>query len=104
MGAEFESRIVKDRDRGEIEKTWSESIKQSLYDNGHSGYSGTIAEMPDGIDWEDHEFDSRDKAEEHLQDNHNKWDKAMAVSFYRPCDDDKTKNEKWWIIGGWCSS
>jgi len=103
MGAEFNVRRFDDEPKEEIEKKWNAAIEQAKYDYGHSGYTGSIAEMPSGINWQDDvHFEDRSDAEEYLEENHNKWDRAMAVSYTAVMKDDSTS--KRWLIGGWCSS
>jgi len=61
------------------EKAFSSAVQEALYDHGHSGYSGTIAEkdgfkmqtVPDGVSINDH-------IERTLEDN-DKWGPAFCI-------------------------
>jgi hypothetical protein len=98
MGTNLNYRSYKDNVGKEtILKYWNAAVENCLYENGHS-YSGGIGMLGDGVDsWHDKEFDSASEADDWLANNHQKWDGAMAVSFFNK------KREKYWIIGGWCS-
>ena len=98
MGAEFNCYVFADKQgRKKIEAAWSNAVETSLYERGHS-YSGCIGMLGKDINWLDKEFADKDEAEEFLSDNHQKWQCADAVAFK------DSKGEKFWLIGGWCSS
>ena len=79
-----------------ITERWNYAVEESLYESGHS-YSGEIGMLGKGICWLDKNFLLEDDAEEYISENHEKWSKAIAVSFSKD-------NKKFWLIGGWCSS
>ena len=99
MGAEFNSHVFADKQgKKKIEQVWNSAVEDSLYESGHS-YSGAIGMLGKGIaNWHDKEFASQDEAQEFLSDTQQKWQQADAVSFKN------VKGEKYWVIGGWCSS
>ncbi len=97
MGATNIEDIAPDtKPRAEIIKEWNEQVQQSLYEDGHS-YSGCIGMFGNGIEpWADKGFTTRSAASDYLLDTHNKWSRAMAVSFWE-------NDKKFWLIGGWVS-
>ena len=81
----------------EIKELWKDAVAQSCYESGHS-YSGEIGMLGPNIKtWRDLNFGDRNVADEYICDHHQKWDGAMAVTFFH-------RGEKYWLIGGWCSS
>lgn len=97
MGATTDYRSIKDADRKTIKEKFAEACEEARYDHGHGGYTGTIAEMHGIKEFADLNCDSRNAAEDHISDHHEKWDDAMAVSYRN------SKGEKFWLVGGWCS-
>lgn len=99
MGAEFDSRRYPDSlGIKKITEAWASDVETAAYEYGHGGYTGTIAEFTNSISWQrDRVFDNAEKAEEWLEDNHNKWDNAMAVLYQQ-------NGTLMWMIGGLCSS
>jgi phage gp16-like protein len=102
MGASFDSREY-DYSLGKekIEKLWETEVESSLHESGHS-YSGGIGMLGSTIaPWQDKDDSyiklTRQEAFDFISDNHQKWDCAMAVSFFH-------EGKKKWLIGGWCSS
>lgn len=97
MGANLQVHTIKDSlGRERITEMWNAAVEESLYEDGHS-YSGGIGMLEGPITWVDKNFSSYEEAEEYIDENHEKWDPAMAVSYTR--DD----GVKFWAIGGWCS-
>ncbi len=98
MGADFNSHSFKDSiGRDAITKAWIAEVDTSLYESGHN-YSGGVGMLGHSIEWiEMPPCENRDTAQEWLMDKHQKWDGAMAVSYHE-------NGEKFWLIGGWCSS
>jgi hypothetical protein len=88
--------------RAEVTKAFDEARDQAAWENGHGGYSGTIAELHGSITWVDRSLKSDDEAIDYLDEHHRKWDGPMAVSFmYSP---GKGKRRlKGWVVGGLCS-
>jgi hypothetical protein len=96
MGAIFNSVVYEKDDRAAIQKEWNASVEQSLYDSGFA-YSGEIGMLAGDIKWQDKKLETAAQAEEYLEDHHEKWEPAMAVSFLKD-------GAKHWMVGGWCSS
>lgn len=97
MGATNVTRTYKfSTPRDEIEKNFNAQVDTSLYEDGHS-YSGAIGMFGHGIArWADLDLADENAADDWLLETHQKWDRAIAVSFRRD-------GEKWWLIGGWVS-
>ena len=50
--------------------------------HGNDTYAGHIGIMPSGINFVERKaFENEEQAREYLEDNHKKWDRAMAVPF-----------------------
>ena len=80
-----------------IKESWKNQVEQSLYEDGHS-YSGTIGMLGTTVaKWVDRCWPSVDDAYDFISNTHQKWEPAIAVSYLY-------EGEKWWLIGGWCSS
>jgi hypothetical protein len=79
-----------------IKKLWDGAVAQSRYEDGHS-YSGQIGMLGGIRSWNDLNLPDMAAADEYISENHEKWQAAMAVSY-------TDKGEKYWLIGGWCSS
>lgn len=92
MGAEYQSVTFTLASKEEIAKMWAKDVEQSLYEHGHC-YSGGIGMLGPDIQWRGEKFDSPDKADKFIEDNHQKWEPPMAVAF-----------SGGWVVGGWCSS
>lgn len=81
MGANLSTRTYKIEDKEEIKKQFAEDVMQSLASDGNS-YSGEIGMLGSVIiSWKALESGTQDQAEQYIEDHHNKWDGAMAVSF-----------------------
>lgn len=81
MGASFNS-VVLTGTKAEVTVKWRGEVEQARYENGNGGYSGSFAEMGDGIDFHDTVmFETQNKAEEYISDKHSKWDGPIAVRF-----------------------
>jgi len=96
MGASTDTRTLKDEDRKGIVEKWDSAVEASQYEDGHS-YSGCIGMLDGSPQFKDLNLESGDEAEEYIEENHDKYDSPMAVSFTKD-------NQKYWVIGGWCSS
>ena len=80
-----------------IKELWKNDVEMSLHEDGHS-YSGEIGMLGTKIaSWIDLNK-SQEKAYEYIETYHQKWNPALAVSFVG------VKGDKYWLIGGWCSS
>jgi hypothetical protein len=99
MGAELNCYSFKDSiGRDAITKTWERIVSDSLYEDGHS-YSGAVGMLGNTITWIDMPpCENRETAQEWLSDKHQKWSNAIAVPYHH------SGGEKFWLIGGWCSS
>jgi len=102
MGGEFDSRTYKGKHtKKEIEELFKKDIKEALYEYGHRGYTGTIAEHGHGkvkIEWSKKVVANEARAEEIIHDEQDsKWDSPVGV-FY------KSVEGKGCVVGGWCSS
>lgn len=100
MGAELSYRIHNDGPKAVIAKHFSEAVLACQHENGHC-YSGGIGMLGEIDRWQDKELPGFEDAEDFLANNHQKWDGAMAVSYFAQTNDEPTKK---WVIGGWCSS
>lgn len=95
MGGHPDYRIYDTQDRAEVEKRWKADQKQAAHDNGHDAYAGTIATMRGGIAaWYDKSLATEDEAVEFLLSHHNKWDPAVAVSFFLTSKEKDAAREK----------
>ena len=102
MGAEFDSGFINDPELKltdkEIEVKAEEVFQESAYQNGHGGYTGSLAEKTDGgvSIHRDIEFNGTEEAYRHVQNNleDDKWDQPHAVPV----------KGLGWFVGGWCSS
>jgi ABC-type Fe3+-citrate transport system substrate-binding protein len=97
MGANVDTVIIADVPRKKIKKLFENAAEEARYENGHGGYTGTIAEISTIGKFVDQELSGVLLAEEYITENHDKWSQAMAVSYL-------TKDGlKRWLVGGWCS-
>lgn len=103
MGAE----VFMDVGRGKtVEKAFNQLVEDARYENGHGGYTGTIAEKTDYKSATSKVFESKqeafDFAEKLMEDgNHwsdDKWGPAAYVSFK------DNKGEICYLFFGWASS
>ena len=103
MGAEwFEHSVPKTDTVDTPEKAFRAAVDEALWDHGHSGYTGTMAEkhdwkwimVPDGKDWKEHAEDVYQYDE--LSD---KWGPAGCIEMQEP---DGTVTG--WLFLGWASS
>jgi hypothetical protein len=81
MGASLQSCTFRSQNRSEIERKWNSAVEQSRQEDGTS-YSGCIGMLGTGIAcWHDKKFNSLNEADEFLSDEHDKWERAIAVSY-----------------------
>ena len=81
MGAEFNYYVYKG-DKSKLEDYHREEQQDQCLQFGNDSYAGHIGVMPSGIDFVKRKpFASASEAREYLEDNHNKWDCAMAVPY-----------------------
>ena len=97
MGAETDYRILDGKlSVPELRKAWSAEVQEALYEHGHGGYTGTIAEdNGDPIKVKEHVLvQSIDDAHEWLNDNAEKWKASIAIKAIGY--DEEVK----WVVGG----
>lgn len=99
MGCEFICGIIPKTQyptKSDVQRVLQENIEQALWDYGHSGYTGSLAEA-DGIEVTNRKFNSIEEAEDWLDDpnmnNAPKWGPIVVV---------QTDDE--WVYGANCSS
>lgn len=101
MGASTSFRRFKaDLGLDKIKQLWTAAVEQSLYEDGHQ-YSGEIGMLGSKVaQWHEPAFEgpeAENQAYTFIEEHHEKWRPAIAVSFIK-------NGEKYWLIGGWCSS
>lgn len=94
MGAQFEVNRAY-ADRANLVLVHDDFKREALYDHGHAGYTGTIAESP-GLTIEDQEFPTEDAAREWLEENARKWENTLAVHVQAP----DGPGGSYWLFGG----
>ena len=98
MGAAFNYRVFEgDLSPSEIKSKWQAEVQEELYESGHGGYTGTIAECS-GLSNANKVCGSVDEAVGYLEETASKWGDSKAVKVVRP---DKGVL---WVCGGWYSS
>ena len=101
MGGEFDSRTYEGKHtKAQVLKLFKADVKEALHDEGHKGYSGTIAEKGHSkvvIKWIDTKVATEERAEKLISNGNGNWDEAMGV-FYENLE------EQGCVVGGWCSS
>jgi len=101
MGGEFDSRDYEGKHtKAEILRLFHADVEIALYDNGHRGYTGTIAEKGHKevtIKWIDKVVATPERAEELINKQSDKWEEAMGV-FYKSVEGEGC------VVGAWCSS
>jgi hypothetical protein len=82
MGANMDCRTFRMNDRKKIEKEWASKVEDSRHEDGTS-YSGCIGMLGTKIaKWHDLKLASENKAHEYISEHQEKWEPAIAVSFY----------------------
>lgn len=80
MGANLSTIAYRTEDKEEIKKQFAADVCHSLASDGNS-YSGEIGMLgPNISSWKDN-FGTQAQAEDYIDNNHQKWNGAMAVSF-----------------------
>lgn len=101
MGGCFDSRTYEGKyTKDEILTLFKTDVEKALYDHGHMGYSGTIAEKGHEtvtIKWLTKKFATPERAEKYIQENHEKWEPCMGA-FYESIEGEGC------VVAGWCSS
>ena len=98
MGACFDGVTIRAKDDREAVAKCIQAIKDSRWDNGHGGYSGTLAEA-DGSVIVNKTFDDTSSAWEYLEDTAEKWGPAIGVKVKG-----ETEGDTLYVFGAWCSS
>lgn len=97
MGAEYCEKIFKVDTKDALHNAFRDYHRELCYDNGHSGYTGTMAECP-GLQILDITFNNPGDARDYVEQKAQKWDPAIAVRY-------KNKDGKiYYYVGAWCSS
>ncbi len=96
MGAETDYRVLDGSLEGAaLRQAWAAEVEQALYDNGHGGYTGSIAEdSGDPIKIKDLSFETIDAAGQWLDENAEKWGPSIAVKAVDHAF------EPVWVVGG----
>jgi hypothetical protein len=97
MGACFDGVSVRSDNERDAVALCYQAIKDSQWENGHGGYSGTLAEANGAEIDRSQVFTSFGDAEEYLEDVAQKWGPAVGV---RVEIDDRVS----YFFGAWCSS
>jgi hypothetical protein len=96
MGACFDSTFLKSHDVAAAKEEFRRVCEDRAWECGHGGYTGTLAETHGRISFfHSLEFDSRDDAEDWIDENADKWGPALAV---------RIKGMDGWFAGAICSS
>ena len=88
----------------EVRTKHDEAVRECQYNSGHGGYTGTLAEKIDGVEFPtlpsrlNGVLPSRHAAEQWVLEHNEKWGPSFAVR----CTGEDGK--EWWIVGGGCSS
>ncbi|HUS51713.1 MAG TPA: hypothetical protein VMZ91_16215 [Candidatus Paceibacterota bacterium] len=97
MGACYDSVFIEDKglklSNKELNSEWIEIQEQKCYDYGHAGYTGTLAEKINMTIHKDKVFNTKEEAEEWIEENNDKWENADCVKI----------KDQGWLIGGICS-
>ena len=96
MCACFDSARVYAEDNSEAITKMDAVIEESRWENGHGGYSGTLAEAT-GACIDSREFETDDGAESYLVDIAQKWGPAVGVKV-KPLN-----GSPYYLFGAWCS-
>jgi hypothetical protein len=99
MGACFDGTVIRDaKNDSEAVSMCYQAIKDSQWENGHGGYSGTLAEA-NGAEIDSRKtFNSSDDAWEYLEEVAEKWGPAVGVKVN--LEDGNTV----YVFGALCSS
>lgn len=97
MGACYDCATVNTTDPSEAVRQMGHVISDSQYENGHGGYSGTLAEAQGAV-ISGLEFTSYADAEEYVEEHARKWGPALGV-LVTP-----ESGEPFYYFGACCSS
>jgi hypothetical protein len=79
MGAEFNSTRLKAKSIVEARKEFAEIRDHAAFENGHGGYTGTFAEVHQGLNMTNKSFTTDSEARDWLEENAEKWGPALGV-------------------------
>lgn len=91
MGATHDFRTYDTSDRESVRKQFEQACDSARRSDG-TEYPGTIAALTTIVSWEDRKLASEAEAIAYLEDHHQKWQDAMAVSFH--IAEEVTKEDK----------
>jgi hypothetical protein len=95
MGANFETMVLPgDLTPDQVLIRFDSAQDQDRYENGHS-YSGGFG-MASGLTFTGLKFESREAAEDHLDEACKKWEAALAVQF-------TADGHPFWMISALCA-
>ena len=94
MGANLQTRTLKDKPLPKLIAEWQGMVEDSLNQHG-SSYSGDIGMLRGRPLFKSLSQDSQREASDLIADQHEKGQPPIAVSF-------TDKGVKYWEIGGWC--
>ena len=98
MGAQFDGTVIRNaKNETEAIQMCHQAIKDSAWENGHGGYSGTLAEAHGATIDRSKTFDNTDDAWEYLEEVAEKWGPAVGVKV-------TLENETVYVFGALCSS
>jgi len=83
MGAAFCCLTYNFSHKEEVKTAFDFDVQRSLTQSG-SEYSGEIGMLQKISAWKDLRLATQEEAEKFIENNHEKWDGAMAVSFHIP--------------------
>ena len=92
MEADFQQTLIR-CEKKELQRRYDDICDSCAYEYGHSGYTGTFAEAKGRLSIQPGTWDM-DKAAEHCEDKHQKWEPAFAYDL----------GNGQWYVGAWCSS
>lgn len=90
MGASVEFYKVKAKNVSDLQVKYAELVQDALYDHGHLGYSGSIAESG-GLRILTISM-TEDEAEDYIEKNAQKWGDTLAIPV--------KEKEDVWVLGG----
>ena len=98
MGAELCAEILDGTLSGDkVRIAFDQIVAHALYDHGHAGYSGTFAEVTEGVRIHTEIHHNKKYAYSHLDTIVEKWECAHAVRYL----DNEGKRQ--WLIMAMCS-
>ena len=84
MGAHDCIAVIVAKSEKEVRAQWTEMQENAAEEDGHGAYSGTCATMRGRPHLYDDKLANEDAARDFVLKRHDKWDPAVAVSFFLP--------------------